>query len=119
MAQKELRAKVIIGGEVDSTFNVLGDTLTKMGSSVNEISQKLIDFGKTSAQVYRSYEDSMLEAEGALATTYGRGTTTLKDKMKDLNAYAQQWASTTIFHTNDVANASMKQHTPTGTMNRL
>ena len=105
MAQKELRAKVIIGGEVDSTFNVLGDTLTKMGSSVNEISQKLIDFGKTSAQVYRSYEDSMLEAEGALATTYGRGTTTLKDKMKDLNAYAQQWASTTIFHTNDVANA--------------
>ena len=69
------------------------------------MSQKLIDFGKESVEVYRDYEKSMKDAEVALSTTYGRNTKELSQVMDNLNTSATEWAATTIFHTNDVANA--------------
>lgn len=47
----------------------------------------------------------MKDAEVALSTTYGRGTRELNQVMDQLDASATQWAASTIFHTNDVANA--------------
>lgn len=105
MAQKTLNAFVVIGGRVDNSFGQIGTALINLGSTVDEISSKLINFGKESVEVYRNYQDSMLEAEGALATTYGKGTRQLKSVMDQLDQAASQWAATTIFHTDDVANA--------------
>lgn len=98
MAQATLNAQVVIGGKVDSTFGKITQTL-------DQLSTKLINFGKESLGVYQSYEDSMLSAEGALATTYGEGTAELDRVMKQLDQSASQWAATTIFHTDDVAHA--------------
>jgi TP901 family phage tail tape measure protein len=72
---------------------------------VNGISQQLINFGKDSVNVYREYEKSMADAQVALSTTYGRGTQQLNTVMSQLDVAATEWAATTIFHTNDVANA--------------
>ena len=105
MGQKSLQAVVVLGGRVDNSFTHIGDALLGMASTVDEISQKLINFGKESINVYREYQDSMLDAEVALSTTYGRGTRELKAVMTELDAQATEWAASTIFHTDDVANA--------------
>ncbi len=105
MAQKTLNAFVVIGGRVDNTFGQIGTALINVGSTIDEVSQKLINFGKESVEVYRNYQDSMLDAEVALSTTYGRGSRELASVMKTLDAQATEWAASTIFHTDDVANA--------------
>lgn len=103
MAQTQLGATIVISGRVDNTFGRIGDALTVLGNQVNEISEKLIHLGEESINIYRDYEDNMLAAQVALATTYGRNTTELMDVMKGLNIAAQEWAATTIFHTDDVS----------------
>ncbi len=105
MAQATLNAAVVLGGRVDNSFTQVGDALLNMSMTVDQISQKLINFGKDSINVYRGYQDSMLDAEVALSTTYGRGTRELKAVMMELDAQATEWAASTIFHTDDVANA--------------
>jgi TP901 family phage tail tape measure protein len=105
MAEKTLNAWVVLGGKIDNSFQQLGQNLFNLGSSIDGISQRLINFGKESVKTYRSYEDSMLEAEVALSTSYGRGTKALNDVMGQLDRQASEWAATTIFHTDDVANA--------------
>lgn len=105
MAQKTLNAFVVLSGRVDNTFGQIGTTLISMGQTIDQISSKLINFGKESIEVYRGYQDSMLDAEVALSTTYGRGSRELANVMKTLDAQATEWAASTIFHTDDVANA--------------
>lgn len=105
MASQTLQTIIAINARTGSGFSQVGATLTELGSLVNGMSQKLIDFGKESVEVYRDYEKSMKDAEAALATTYGRGTKDLSTVMDNLNVSATEWAATTIFHTNDVANA--------------
>lgn len=105
MAQKTLNAFVVIGGRVDNSFGQIGTALISMGQTIDQISQKLINFGKESVDVFRGYQDSMLDAQVALSTTYGRGTRELASVMKTLDAQATEWAASTIFHTDDVANA--------------
>ena len=68
MAQKTLNAFVVIGGKVDDSFGQIGQELVNLGSTVDEISSKLINFGKESLEVYKDYNENMREAEGALAT---------------------------------------------------
>lgn len=104
-SQKTLNAWIVLGGKIDSSFTQLGNNLTMLGSSLDGISRKLIDFGKESVDTYRSYEDSMLDAQVAMATTYGKGSAELNRVMKQLDAQASEWAATTIFHTDDVAAA--------------
>lgn len=105
MAEKQLNAWVVLGGRVDNSFQQLGQNLVNLGGSIDGVSQKLINFGKESVKTYRGYEDSMLEAQVALSTNYGRGTKALQDVMGQLDRQASEWAATTIFHTDDVANA--------------
>ena len=105
MAQKTLEAFVVISGRVDNTFGQIGTALINMGQTIDQISSKLINFGKESVEVYRDYQDSMLDAQVALSTTYGRGSQELASVMKTLDAQATEWAASTIFHTDDVANA--------------
>lgn len=104
MAQT-LTTTILINAKVGNGFSAVGATLTELGSMVNGVSQELINFGKDSVNVYREYEKSMKDAEVALSTTYGRNTKELAGVMKDLDTSATEWAATTIFHTNDVANA--------------
>lgn len=104
MAQS-LQTFITINAKVGNGFGQVGATLTELGSIVNGISQELINFGKDSVKVYRDYEKSMTDAEVALSTTYGRGTKELNTVMGQLDVAATNWAATTIFHTNDVANA--------------
>ena len=86
MAQKTLNAFVVLSGRVDNTFGQIGTTLISMGQTIDQISSKLINFGKESIEVYRGYQDSMLDAEVALSTTYGRGSRELASVMKTLDA---------------------------------
>lgn len=104
MAQT-LTTNIVINAKTGNGFSQVGSTLTELGTLVNGISQNLIDFGEDSAKVYRDYEKSMKDAEVALSTTYGRNTQQLSRVMTQLDATATEWAATTIFHTNDVANA--------------
>lgn len=104
MAQN-LTTNIVINAKTGNGFSKVGQTLTEMGSIVNELSQQLISFGEESVQVYRTYEKSMRDAEVALSTTYGRGTKQLQTVMDQLDTAATNWAASTIFHTDDVANA--------------
>ena len=104
MAQT-ITTNIVINARTGNGFSAVGATLTELGSLVNGVSQELINFGKESIEVYRNYEMSMKDAEVALSTTYGRGTRELSNVMSQLDASATEWAATTIFHTNDVANA--------------
>ncbi len=105
MASQTLETVIAINARVGNGFSQVGATLTELGSMVNGISQQLINFGKDSVNVYREYEKSMADARVALSTTYGRGTQQLNTVMSQLDVAATEWAATTIFHTNDVANA--------------
>lgn len=105
MASQTLETVIAINAKVGNGFSQVGATLTELGSMVNGVSQQLINFGKESVNVYREYEKSMADAEVALSTTYGRGTSQLNTVMSQLDVAATEWAATTIFHTNDVANA--------------
>lgn len=104
MAQT-LETIIRINAETGSGFSKVGATLTELGSIVNGLSQRLINFGEESVEVYRDYEKSMRDAEVALSTSYGQGTQQLQKVMDLLDESATEWAATTIFHTNDVANA--------------
>lgn len=108
MAQKQISMQIVLGGKVENTVGEIGQALVNMGYQIDDISRKLIDFGKESVNVYRSYQDSMLEAEGALSTRYGKDTEKLASVMRTLNTAATDWAANSIFHTNDVADAIAK-----------
>lgn len=101
----DLTTNIVINARTGNGFSQVGQTLTEMGTIVNGLSQQLIHFGEDSVKVYRDYELSMRDAEVALSTTYGRGTQQLQTVMGQLDTAATEWAATTIFHTNDVANA--------------
>lgn len=105
MASQTLETLIRINGQVGSGFYQIGSTLTSLGIEIDRISQKLINFGKESVTVYRDYEKSMADARVALSTTYGHSTKELNDVMAELHVSATEWAATTKFHTNDVANA--------------
>lgn len=104
MAQT-LETIIAINATVGSGFAEIGNTLTVLGAQIDGISDKLINFGKDSLGVYQDYEKSMAEARVALATNYGKDTKELITVMEQLDTQAREWASTTIFHTNDVGNA--------------
>ena len=105
MAGQRLETIIAINAEVGNGFAKVGSTLSQLGSLVDGMSQKLIDFGTESVDVYRKYELSMADAQVALSTIYGKSTRELSGVMKELDVAATEWAATTIFHTDDVANA--------------
>jgi len=104
MAQT-LETIIAINATIGNGFSEIGATLTALGSQIDGISEKLIGFGKDSLKTYEDYEKNMAEARVALATVYGKDTKELDQVMKSLDESAREWASTTIFHTDDVGNA--------------
>ena len=104
MAQT-LETMIVINATTGNGFSDVGNTLTQLGGEIDIISQKLIDFGKDSLDIYKGYEKNMAEAKGALAARYGKDTKELNDAMDELNDAAIQWAAYTRFHTDDIAEA--------------
>ena len=99
-----LLTNVIIGGQTTAGFNALAGKIQSLGAQVDRIGSVVRDFEKDSAQVYRNYEDNMLAAEYALSAQY-TDVNDLSKVMKGLDEYAQDWAASTIFHTDDVSKA--------------
>lgn len=100
-----LTTNIVINAKTGNGFSEVGSTLEHLGEIVSGVSTPLLQFGQESVKVYRDYQTAMLDAEVALATTYGKGSVELKKVMSDLDVAASEWARTTVFHTNDVAEA--------------
>lgn len=101
---KTLRADIVIGGIADNSFYQLGNALQSLGSQLNLVSGKLIQFGKESVEAYTSYEDAMLDTQVALRTQYETASE-LGKVMQQLDRAAMQWANDSRFTTEDVAGA--------------
>lgn len=104
MGQQTLQTIIAISGRVDNSFGQIGEALIGLGSQIDGISQKIIDFGKESVNIYRDYEDGILETRSTLSTLYSNSSD-LDRAMDSLEDHAQKWAASTIFHTDDVADA--------------
>ena len=63
MAQQTLQTIIAIGGRIDNSFGMLGNQLMLLGSQIDAISQKLLDFGNESLEVYVDYDDLMREVK--------------------------------------------------------
>ena len=59
MASQTLRTVVTIGGRVDNSFGQIGDNLISLGSMIDTVSQKVINFGKESVKEFVNYDDAM------------------------------------------------------------
>lgn len=90
--------------ELMAKVGELGTSLMQAGALIDQIGEKVRDFEKDSVETYKNYETNMLEAKGALSAQY-TSATELEKVMDGLEASAQKWASSTIFHTDDVSKA--------------
>lgn len=63
MGQQTLQTVVTISGQVDNTFGQIGGALIGLGSQIDMVSQKVIDFGKESVERYIAYDDLMREVK--------------------------------------------------------
>lgn len=104
MAQAVKEMLIRLNGEVAKGASGIGDYLTGLGQTLDQIGSKTREFEKESVGVYRNYEDEMLAARYALSAQV-QSVTELDRQMAGLEAAAQQWASTSIFHTDDVSHA--------------
>lgn len=117
MAQREVKAGIVLGGRVDGSVNVIGAKLDELagkadllgekwlrqGARIDQVGRQIINLGKESVSVYRNYEDGILETRSVLQGVYGNNE--LNKVMESLEKSAQRWAASTIFHTDDVADA--------------
>ncbi len=107
MAQQNLKTVITIGGHVDNTFGRLGDSLTALGSQVDQVSQKIISFGKDSVQTYVRYDDAMRETQAV-----GGYTTAEMERLDALNRKIAQTSTYTNLQSANamvlVAQAGMK-----------
>lgn len=104
MAQSVKEMLIKLNGEVGAGANKIGDYLTGLGSMLDRIGKHTREFEKESVNVYRSYEDQMLAAKFALSAQVDSATE-LERQMAGLDEAARKWASTSIFHTDDVSKA--------------
>lgn len=116
MAQRELKMGIVLGGRVDSSVNgigakldelagkadLLGEKWLRQGAQIDQVGRQIINLGKESVTVYRNYEDGILDTRSVLDDIYG---SRINKVMESLEKHAQKWAASTIFHTDDVANA--------------
>lgn len=107
MAGNEIVRNIVLNGKVGNGFQAIGDTLMQMGAQIDGLSQRLINFGRESLDVYKDYQFNMAQARIAQATNYGKETEGLNQAMEQLETYAKQWSESTIFHVKDVSNAIM------------
>lgn len=104
MAGKQLQAEVVIGGRTTSGFDSLASKMMNLGHIVDMVGSHVREWEKESVETYKNYETYMLEAKGAMSANY-KSTTQLENAYSGLQQKAQEWAASSIFHTNDVAKA--------------
>ena len=104
MAQKTLDAVIRLMGKEMPSFTKIGTSIESLGNTIDQIGSRIREFEEESVQVYRTYEDHMLGVRGALEDDYD-SVTIFAREMESLEEYASKWAKTSIFHTNDVAEA--------------
>lgn len=97
MAQQELRTVITIGGKVDNTFSAIGDSLVALGGQIDQVSQKIINFGKDGVETYVQYDDAMRETQAV------GGYTTRE--MERLDALNRRIAQTSTYTNLQSANA--------------
>lgn len=59
--QQTLKTIVVLSGRVDNSFGIIGSELTQLGNKVNGVSSQLAQYGEESLNVYKNYEDWLLE----------------------------------------------------------
>ena len=101
---KELTTTVVLNGRATSGFTALADKVTQLGYVISQLGGQVGEWEKESLEIYKNYETYMLEAKGAMSAT-AKSASELERTYAALEEHAQEWASTTIFHTNDVAKA--------------
>lgn len=99
MGQQTLRTVITIGGSVDNSFGVIGDTLMGLGSQIDGLSRKIIDFGKDGVEEFINYDDLMREVKAVGEFTEG--------EMKALDAINTQIARTSIYTNKQAAEAEV------------
>lgn len=99
MAQQTLQTIIAIGGRIDNSFGQLGTQLSQLGSQIDTISRKLLDFGQESLETYVNYDDAMRAAQAA-----GKYSDA---QMKALDKYNAQIAKTTTYSNLQAANAEV------------
>lgn len=97
MAQQNLTTVITIGGKVDNTFGTIGDSLTALGTQIDQVSQKIINFGRDSVETYVQYDDAMRETQAV-----GGYTTREMERLDELN---RQIAQTSTYTNLQSANA--------------
>ncbi|MBQ8708522.1 MAG: phage tail tape measure protein [Succinivibrionaceae bacterium] len=100
----ELRTNVIIGGRTDSSFDALAAKIASVAAAIDALGRPMREFGSDALDTFKDYETYMLEAKGAMSANYSSATL-LEKAYNNLQVKAQEWASTSIFHTDDVAKA--------------
>lgn len=100
----ELKTNVVIGGQTTAGFNALAGKIQQIGSIIDQVGSKVRDWEKESLETYKNYETYMLEAKGAMSAQY-ETTGELERAYSTMEQKAQEWAASTIFHTNDVSKA--------------
>ena len=101
---RTLTTNVIIGGSTTAGFDSLSSKILALGQVFNQVGGRVSEWEKESIETYKDYETYMLEAKGAMSANY----TSASQRENEYNALqkkAQEWAGSTIFHTNDVAKA--------------
>lgn len=63
MGQQTLKTIIALSGRVDNSFGAIGEALLNVGSHIDALSQKIIDFGKESVEEYVQYDDVMREVQ--------------------------------------------------------
>ena len=104
MGQSVKEMLIRLNGEVGAGAQQLGDFLTNLGNTLDRVGRYTRQFETESVNVYRSYEDEMLAAKFAMSAQVDSATE-LERQMAGLDEAARKWASTTIFHTDDVSHA--------------
>lgn len=104
MAQSEKTLLIRLNGEVAAGANKVSDKLSEIGSVLDRVGRYVREFEQESVDVYKSYEDEMLAAKYAMSAQV-TSATELERMMSGLDKAAREWASTTIFHTDDVSHA--------------
>jgi TP901 family phage tail tape measure protein len=101
---KDLIANIIINGRTTDGFSRMSRQLSQMAQQVDQFGSGVRRFETESLSIYQDYETNMLAAKAALSAQY-RNAGELNKVMSTLDVNARKWASTTIFHTDDVAQA--------------
>lgn len=104
----DLTTNIVIGGSTTAGFDSLAGKIAALGAQVNQVSEKAQRLLEEGVDTYRDYEDKMLDVRGKLLSDWDGSATGFEEMMGNLESYAQKWASSTIYHTDDVAQAMLE-----------